>query len=377
MTKQYQIGAYYFPNYHADPRNEALYGKGWTEWELLKHAKPRFEGHYQPRVPMWGYEDEADPVVFAKKIDAAADHAVDYFLFDWYWYNDGPFLNRCLEEGYLNAPNRDRVQFALMWAIHNWLDIFPLKRSMSSNPRLLYPGPISLETWDIMTDHIVETYFSVPSYWKIDGCPFFSLYELALLIEGLGSVEATRTAFERFRAKTKAAGFPDLHLNAVVWGLQLLPGELLLSDPMAAVEAIGFDSVTSYVAIHHVPMETFPVTDYGHVMGEMAKYWDKAAATYRIPYFPNVTMGWDSSPRTCQSDVFDEKGYPFIPILGNGTPAAFEKALRDARDFLDRTPSARGIMNINAWNEWTEGSYLEPDTVNGMGYLEAIRAVFG
>ena len=62
------IAAYYFPNYHADKRNEEYRGPGWTEWELMKCARPRFEGHRQPKVPVWGYEDEADPQVMAKKL---------------------------------------------------------------------------------------------------------------------------------------------------------------------------------------------------------------------------------------------------------------------------------------------------------------------
>jgi hypothetical protein len=111
------------------------------------------------------------------------------------------------------------------------------------------------------------------------------------------------------------------------------------------------------------------------------EYWDQAAATYRAPYYPNVTMGWDSSPRTVQSDVFQNIGYPFMPALANNTPEAFRQALAMTKARLDQARAAGrpgpGILNINAWNEWTEGSYLEPDTVNGMAYLEAIRQVFG
>ena len=64
-----QAAAYYFPNYHVDSRNELQHGTGWTEWELMKCATPRFEGHRQPRIPLWGYGDEADPAVMAVKID--------------------------------------------------------------------------------------------------------------------------------------------------------------------------------------------------------------------------------------------------------------------------------------------------------------------
>jgi hypothetical protein len=370
----FEIGVYYFPNYHADPRNEALYGAGWTEWELLRKATPRYPGHRQPRVPTWGYEDEADPRVFAKKIAAAADHGITQFIFDWYWYEDGPFLQRCLEEGYLQASNRERLQFSLMWANHTWLDIMPTKRS--TPPRPLYAGKISAAAFETMTDYIVDTYFRVPTYWKIDGAPYFSVYELFMLVDSLGGVQATREALDRFRAKTRRAGFPDLHLNAVIWGVQLLPGETAVSDPRTLLQALGFDSVTSYVWIHHVQMPSFPETSYTLMLNHMVNYWQTPAVELGLPYFPNVTMGWDSSPRTAQSDVYENLGYPFLPIMSGNTPQHFQRALEQVKQFLEQTPGARRIFNINAWNEWTEGSYLEPDTEYGMAYLEAIHQVF-
>ncbi len=374
MNRPYQLAAYYFPNYHIDPRNAAQHGPGWTEWELVTRGEPKFPGHEQPKVPAWGYEDEADPAVFAKKIAAAADHGLDAFIFDWYWYDDGPFLQRGLEEGCLRAANTDRLRFALMWANHNWVDIHPMK--LGNPPKLLYPGQITRETWDGMTDYIIDRYFRHPSYWTLDGCPYFSIYELMTLQRGLGSVAATREALASFRAKTRAAGFPDLHLNAVVWGVQILPGEEAIANPNELLTALGFDSVTSYVWIHHVPLHNFPVTDYAAVAAEAEAHWRRTRDEMALPYFPNVTMGWDSSPRTCQSDAFINAGYPFMPTLGGNTPAAFRQALQRAKAFLDERPAGPNVLTLNAWNEWTEGSYLEPDTVNGLGYLAAIRDTF-
>jgi len=92
----YQVAAFYFPQYHRDPQNDTWHGNGWTEWELVRAATPRFPGHQQPKVPLWGHEDEDDPAVMARKIDAAADYGVDAFIFDWYWYNGAPFLNAAI-----------------------------------------------------------------------------------------------------------------------------------------------------------------------------------------------------------------------------------------------------------------------------------------
>ena len=373
-ARRYQVGAYYFPNWHVDPRNEDVHGRNWTEWELLKRAEPRFPGHQQPKRPLWGYEDESDPAVFERKINAAADHALTHFVFDWYWYDGAPFLHRGLESGYLRARNNDRLRFALMWANHDWMDIHPAK--LNGNSMTLYTGGIGWSSFDKMTDYMVSKYFSHPSYWKIDGCPYLSIYELYRLVQGLGGIDQTAAALQLFRAKTKAAGFPNLHLNAVTWGIQMLPGEKRVKDHRELLSALGVDSTTSYVWIHHLEMPEFPVTPYAYAAKRAAEYWPLAVEENGLPYYPNVTMGWDPSPRTCQSDVYANREYPFTPTLGGNTPAEFRKALESVRRFIDARPPQQRIITINAWNEWTEGSYLEPDTLHGMKYLEAIQTVF-
>jgi hypothetical protein len=375
MFSALEVFAYYFPNYHADARNNKTHGERWDEWDLVKAAKPRFPNHQQPKTPLWGYEDEADSRVMARKIDAAADHGLSGFLFDWYFYDDGPFLERALDEGFLNAPNSERLKFALMWANHDWVDIHPA--AYGSTPALLYPGAVTRQTFERIVELVIEKYFRHPSYWKIDGCPYFSIYEMMTLIKGLGGVEATRDALEHFRAQTKAAGFPDLHLNAVVWGVQILPNEQKIQNPNELLAALGLDSVASYVWLHHVWPKEFPFESYETVMDQATQHWRKARDDNTLPYIPNVTMGWDASPRTQQDAPFENKGYPFMPVLEGNTPALFEHALSQAKTFVNEDPKGLAVITINAWNEWTEGSYLEPDTTHGMEYLKSIRRIFG
>ncbi len=369
-----EVVSYYFGNYHLDKRNEERLGKGWSEWKLSREAKPRFEGHQQPKVPLWGYTDEADPKDMAQKIDAASKYGVDVFLFDWYYYDDGPFLERAIDDGFLHAENRDKIKFALMWANHDWVEIFPKHKDVPS--ALIYPGTVTPETFDKICDLVIEKYFKQPNYWKIDGKPYFSVYELTKFMANFGSFEATKDAIKRFREKAKAAGFPDVHLNAVFWGRPIVPGEATLNDPVKIIEGLGFDSVTSYVWIHHVPLNERE-TDFNWVRDEYLKHWDYARSAFSIPYIPNASMGWDSSPRACQDDPFGNYGYPFTNIISNNTPENFKKSLEIIKERILNDPNCPRIMNINCWNEWTEGSYLEPDTINGYGYLEAVRDVFG
>lgn len=368
------VASYYFGNYHpGDPRNEAAKGHGWSEWELVKSAKPRFPGHQQPKIPLWGYTDESDPKVMAKKIDAAADHGVDAFIFDWYYYDDGPYLDRPIDRGFLKARNIKRLKFAFMWANHDWLEIHPYRKGTPQ--KLLYPGRVSPATFDKVGDHLVKDYFRHPSYWRIDGKPYFSFYDLTKLLENFGSIEETRRALDRLRAKAVAAGLPGLHLNAVVWGQTILPGEGKPADTPKLIKDLGFDSVTSYVWIHHVSLPD-QQTDYNIVRDAYFQYWQSAEKQFDVPYFPNITMGWDSSPRADQRDEFGNFGYPFMNTIAGNTPVRFRAALQMAKERLLSKKSGPRILNINCWNEWTEGSYLEPDTVHGMKYLEAIRSVF-
>jgi len=368
------VAAYYFANYHTgDPRNVKQKGEGWAEWELVKTAIPRFPGHHQPNVPLWGYTDEKDPKVMEQKIDAAASNGIDCFIFDWYMYEDGPFLNRCIDEGFLKAENCDSIKFALMWANHDWVDIHPYTRG--AEQKLLYPGKVSPERFEEIGDFLIKEYFSKPNYWKIDGKPYFSVYDVQKFVEGFGSLEATKTAMEVLNKKAEKAGLKGVHWNLVAWGNPILPVENAPADTPALIKALGFNSATSYVWIHHTELPETQ-TDYNWVRDRYFEHWEKAKTDYGVSYFPNVTMGWDATPRCDLKSEWANVGYPFMNTIGNNTPENFKTALQLTKEKLSADPNGPRILNINCWNEWTEGSYLEPDTIHGMKYLEAVREVF-
>jgi len=368
------VASYYFPNYHTDdPRNVINKGKGWSEWELVKAAQPRFPGHHQPNVPAWGYTDEKDPAVMAKKIDAAVTHGVNCFIFDWYMYEDGPFLNRCLDEGFLKANNCSQIKFAFMWANHDWTDIHPIAKGIK--PNLLYQGVITPKRYDEICDYLIKEYFTKENYLKIEGKPYFSIYDIEKFVQNFGSIEATKAAMDRMRQKAISAGLKGVHWNLVAWGNPILPNEKIPSNIPELIKKLGFNSATSYVWIHHVVLPQTQ-TDYNFVRDAYFSYWDKIKPEYGVPYFPNVTMGWDSSPRCDQKSEWGNFGYPFTNTIGNNTPENFRKALQMTKDKLLIDPNGPRMLTINCWNEWTEGSYLEPDTIHGMAYLDAIKNVF-
>jgi hypothetical protein len=369
-----QVAAYYFGNYHPDARNAEAHGPGWTEWNLVKAATPRFAGHRQPRVPLWGYGDESDPKVFERKIAVAAASKIDAFFFDWYWYKDGPFLESVISDGYLKASNCKDLKFAVMWANHDWFDIHPAK--LTGKPNLQFAGAIGAEPFDAMVGRLLEL-FQHPSYLLVDGCPYFSIYELYRFIQGFGDVKQASRALDRMRERARALGFKNIHVNAVTWGVQLLPGQSEVSNLPELLDRLQIDSTTSYVWIHHTRFAKAFTTEYAEIQAQYESYRATASQTLGKLYFPNVTVGWDSTPRACQTDNYRLGNYPFTSVVVNNTPAAFKAALESARSFaMANLPPGKRLITLNSWNEWTEGSYLEPDTVNGLAYLDAVRAVF-
>ena len=368
------VGAYYFPGYHVDPRTDQWHGRGWTEWDLLKSARPRYEDHYQPRVPQWGYFDEADPTWGARQAAAARNSGITAFLFDWYWY-EGPFLNRALDDGFLKA-DRAGLKFALHWANHDWKNVQP--SVASGEATTLMSGACPCDQFDGLVGHVIDNYLSHPDYLWVGGAPYFSIYEMGTFISGLGSPLEAARALDRLRTRAASVGLPGVHINIILSDVQLLPGQRSVTDRARLVNELGADSVGSYVWVHHYQPghDGFPRGSYEQAASANAKVWQSYRADFAVPYYPNVTVGWDSSPRTCQSDMFQERDYPWFAVLEGNTPSAYESSLKQARNFVEEQKARDSLITINAWNEWTEGSYLLPDERSGMSYLDATRRVF-
>jgi len=260
-----------------------------------------------------------------------------------------------------------------MWANHDWFDIHPYTRG--ADQKLLYQGSVSPGRFEEISDLLIRDYFTRPNYWKIDGKPYFSVYDIRKFVEGFGSLKATRAAMDRLREKAVNAGLEGVHWNLVAWGNPILPSEKTPPTIAALIDSLGFDSATSYVWVHHADLPDTQ-TDYNQVRDKYMNSWDQALSEYHVPYFPNVSVGWDSSPRCDLNSEWGNSGYPFTNVIVNNTPENFRMALEMTKAKLLADPAGPRILNINSWNEWTEGSYLEPDTVHGMAYLDAVKAVF-
>jgi len=370
MEKRPRICTYYFPNWHVDQRNEKLHGKGWTEWRVLQCATPRFDGHEQPKIPLWGYEDEADPTVMARKIATAAKYGIDAFIFDWYYFADGSYRERCLQEGFLGAANRNDVEFALMWANHDPIYAHPGSWLKPGEP--LWSGKTDPETFLRCTDHCLNTYMNQPNYMRIGGGLYFSIFQPERMIQDLGGTKTARMLLDDFRFRAEKAGLGKLTLDAHVGAV----ADEYIERTNRYLTEMGFDSASSYGWSNWG--DEFPALDYATWRERNGTDDARLSKKLRVPFTPAVSMGWDSSPRTVQSDMYERaNGYPFWTVIVNNTPLEYEKALRRTAEFMASDEATGTAIMLPCWNEWTEGAYLEPDTKNGYGYLEAIRRVFG
>jgi hypothetical protein len=369
MKNNYDIAAYIWPSYTGDdPRSRIFWPEGIGEWQTVKNAVKKFPGHTWPRKSLWGYVNEADPYVMEMEINCAFDHGVNVFIYDWYWYDGRPFLEGCLNDGYLKAKNNDKkVQFYLMWANHNAMHLWDIRNS-DHNDEIIWQGKVSPKEFDYICDRLIDRYFHHPSYYTIKGSPVFMLYDPANLIDGLGGVNETRKALDKFREKAVKSGLAGLHLQLTGYGDTLdfshtgVDGSEVISTKLCA-EKLGFDSVTNYQFVHITDIKR----SYGELLPELEKIYTLSGEQYGI-YFPHVSVGWDNNPRF--RETLDS-------ILTENSPENFEKALKIAKAYADTHPNQPPLIPINSWNEWTETSYLEPDDRYGYGYLEAIRRVFG
>jgi hypothetical protein len=358
-----RVAAYYFPQYHPDPRNDELKGHGWTEWEVVAAARPHFPGHDQPRVPLWGPEDEAQPEVALRKARLARAHGIDAFIVDWYWYEGGPFLERALVEGILPAAKATGLQVALMWANHPWTELYPAPLGAQQT---LLSAPNSRYAFEHATNYIIENFFGHSQYLKVEGRAYFSIYDTPSLVEGLGGLAPTRRLLDGFRERARDAGI-EVHLN--------LMSSPSLAGPREVYDVLQPDSTSHYCWWHHNDngMDAFPTSGYRQAHHKAVEQWRRAPAVYGVPYFPNVSVGWDPSPRTTHWAHDRDQGYPYTVILAEEGPGALADAVADALCFAEEGHGP-ALVGVNSWNEWTEGSYLEPDVSTGTARIEGIGA---
>lgn len=340
----------------------------WDGWGQVAERSPwRLPLLYDSSDPAMEYNGlrfyrASNPRAIDWHVHWMREHAVNLLLFDWYpqMREDGTFdpsffANRALETGFLGkaelggppvATNRfaGQIDFAVMWTNH---------------------GPHH-RIGEGLLDYLVDQFLSQPNYYRIDGKPLVVIWSVSDLVAQSGGEEPAAENLAKLRERARARGLDGVYLAAIHGARPDLLARL------------GIDGVTGYhysgsggsrreprrlgerVVIDHIedyPTRTIP----GHV-----RVWTSLAEAYGRDYLLATTPMQNWEP------TFRGSG----PVMVNQTPDAYREMLRRAKAFCEER-GLRRFVNIEAWNEWLEGSYVEPSTQWGLGYLEAIRDIFG
>lgn len=334
--------AYYLPQFHPTAENDEWWGKGFTEWRNVARAFPVFDGHYLPRLPgELGYYDLRLPEIMRRQVELAKLYGISAFCFHFYWFSGRRLLEGPLDH-YLATADLD-LPFCLCWANETWS-----RRWSGREQDVLLAQRHSAED-DVAVIRGLDKYFRDPRYLKIDGKPVFTIYRASLFPD-------LKATIARWRAEMVTLGYPGIYLIATN------------AFDFVGHEDAGFDALSEFPphGIRTPNVESDMAVAPIKKDGRIRRYPDVVAAeaakrTGRGVIHPGVMPSWDNSARRPTS----------AQIYHGSTPALFEEWLGHAMKRARANPANERLVFINAWNEWGEGAYLEPDLRYGYAYLEA------
>lgn len=339
--------AFYLPQFHQTPENDAWHGPAFTEWTVVAQSRPLFPGHPQPDLPgELGFYDLRLPETRELQARLARSHGISGFCYYHYWFKGRRMLDRPFHE--VLTSGKPDFPFSLCWANESWY-----RRWQGSADELLVEQEFD-EDDDIEHIRWLIEAFKDPRYIRIKGRPLLTVYRPQDLPDPKRTVAI-------WRRECALAGIPDPWLVGFeTRGVSIEPA------------SIGFDAGAEFVP-HGIgdiadPMPLPPqcaptniVYDYASVAagyeGRSQPEWTR---------YPCVATAWDNTPRRRHGEA--------VVLLGS-TPERYGQWLDTAMTSQSATEGADGIVFVNAWNEWAEGAHLEPDDRHGRAYLETTRDV--
>ena len=349
-TKRAKAIAFYLPQFHRFAENDEWWGAGFSEWRNVSRAAPRFHGHYQPRIPRdLGFYDLSHEQTIREQAELAKSNGIDAFCFYYYRFNNKRLMEKPLD---LFVQSDIDQEFCIMWANENWT------RTWDGTNDVLIQQDYLEEDEDAFIED-TASYMEDDRYIRLNGKPIFILYRPGLLPD-------MKATLVRWRSKWATV----LGVEPVVMMVQAFGDE----DP----REYGFDAAIEFPP--HKICDSMPLANSEfkifdpNFSGKIRHYKDALEQSLSspkpdYPLIKGVTPSWDNDARRQGAGS----------VLHGSTPALYEQWLNGAIDHAEQNPvEQESLVFINAWNEWAEGAYLEPDVHFGHAYLNASRrAVFG
>lgn len=371
-----RVIAFYLPQFHPIPENDLWWGKGFTEWTNVAKAKPAFRGHVQPKVPAdLGFYDLRLPEVRQAQADMARECGIEGFCYWHYWFGNGRTLlempfNEVLRTGEPDYP------FCLGWANHSWSN-----KTWQKNQAFQQDTMFLEQTYGDIDDYIKHFYAVLPAfkdhrYITVDGKPLFLIFapfdfpnlkEFTELWQKLAKENGLKGIF--FVGKTGSVGrfdkgifhdyaadIKERYKTVMGFGMDAVNS---INIRRAQLLAIGKYRVMIRRLLAHINNDiVVEKYDYKDIIKYLLTEEDKQENV-----FPTIIPRYDKTPRV------GKRADAFV----GATPELFEKSAREAIDLVSHKDPEHRIIFLQAWNEWGEGNYMEPDLEFGHGFLDALR----
>lgn len=358
--KEYQSDvkmlAFYLPQYHTFKENDEWWGKGFTEWTNVRNGNPRFTGHYQPRVPHEdiGYYDLTDISVLKKQAELARQHGIYGFCFYYYWFSGKRLMEKPVDM-LLEHPEID-FPFCLCWANENWTRAWD-----GQNRNVLIAQEYSEEDDKrFMVD--LKKYIDDSRYIRINGKPLIMVYNP-------GQIPDCQKTFSQWRKSARELGIGEI----LIWTCQTAnnTAERLQIESCidAEVEFPPHNMWLDSAAVKNVDLggKSAFLFDYSKIVDEIIK--QQVQSNSCVPVHHGCMLSWDNAAR--RKDAW-------FTYVNFSLDSLYKWVVSIARKAREDFSEEERFVFINAWNEWGEGTYLEPDELYGYANINTVsKALFG
>ena len=374
MNDRVKLLAMYFPQLHAIPENDAWWGKGFTDWVNVRKARPQFRGHDQPRVPQGGnYYDQSRKETLAWQIDLARRHGLYGFCHYHYWFDGKQLLETPTNLVMASKEKAFDFPFCLAWANETWSRRWDGRDHHILQEQTHRPDPA---VWKAHFEYLFRAWSDERSV-RVDGKPVFLVYRAHRIAQ-------IDRMFDLWREEAHRRGLPGLYLVAMKQYEFPVPEVLKHFDatmqfqPFESIYSPDFEKPALETSRALAPVRMLPdkvqdalrairyrffsgLTFYDYDM--VWKHILKVERDGGIPAFPGAFVDWDNTARYRNR----------ARIFKGASPERFAYWFRQLVEITAQRPDPEHLIFLNAWNEWAESTYLEPDERHGTKYLEAVR----
>ncbi len=363
----------YLPQFHTIPENDEWWGKGFTEWVNVREAKPLFEGHNQPRVPLNNnYYDLSDIETLKWQCRIAKEYGIYGFCMYHYWFNGHLLLEKPMEM-LLAHPEID-IKYCISWANHDWTDAW---KASNRQPKVLIAHNFDDEKDWVDHFNYLLPFFKDPRYMTENKKPLMVIYipniirKLKKMLD-VWSQMARDNGFDglTFIYQSAASSFDNSWDHSLFdYGVEMNPGYVGLANRQK--NSSFFPKLMKYSheikRFLHIRRSLLPQKKITEVSKADYDYtWQRILELRPISNAPKMIpcafTDWDNTPR------HKERGYLFQGVSPDKFKSYFKQLIDNTKNFYDTD-----MIFVFAWNEWAEGGYLEPDEKNGFAFLEAIK----